>query len=67
MANTKEFFDVVSLSREDFNELGYDGSNLTDAQMEKIASKVSDAMMEEFWSNIRYWAETFNLPKADNE
>ena len=67
MENTKEFFDVVSLSREDFNELGYDGSNLTDAQMEKIASKVSDAMMEEFWSNIRYWAETFNLPKADNE
>jgi hypothetical protein len=67
MANTKEFFDVVSLSREDFNEVGYDGSNLTDAQMEKIASKVSDAMMEEFWSNIRYWAETFNLPKADNE
>ena len=67
MVNTKEFFDVVSLSREDFNEVGYDGSNLTDAQMEKIASKVSDAMMEEFWSNIRYWAETFNLPKADNE
>jgi hypothetical protein len=67
MENTKEFFDVVSLSREDFNEVGYDGSNLTDAQMEKIASKVSDAMMEEFWSNIRYWAETFNLPKADNE
>ena len=67
MANTKESFDVVSLSREDFNELGYDASNLTDAQMEKIASKVSDAMMEEFWSNIRYWAETFNLPKADNE
>ena len=67
MANTKEFFDVVSLSREDFNEVGYDGSNLTDAQMEKIASKVSDAMMEEFWSNIRYWAETFNLPKSDNE
>ena len=67
MANTKEFFDVVSLSREDFNEVGYDGSNLTDAQMEKIASKVSDAMMEEFWSNIRYWAKTFNLPKADNE
>ena len=67
MANTKEFFDVVSLSREDFNEVGYDGSNLTDAQMEKIASKVSDAMMEEFWGNIRYWAETFNLPKADNE
>jgi hypothetical protein len=67
MANTKEFFDVVSLSREDFNEVGYDGSNLTDAQMDKIASKVSDAMMEEFWSNIRYWAETFNLPKADNE
>jgi hypothetical protein len=67
MENTKEFFDVVSLSREDFNEVGYDGSNLTDAQMDKIASKVSDAMMEEFWSNIRYWAETFNLPKADNE
>lgn len=47
MANTKESFDVVSLSREDFIEVGYDGSNLTDAQMEKIASKVSDAMMEE--------------------
>ena len=67
MENVKEYFDVVSLSREDFNEVGYDGSNLTDAQMTKIASKVSDAMMEEFWDNIRYWAETFNLPKANNE
>lgn len=65
MENVKEYFDVVSLSREDFNELGYDATNLTDAQMQRIANKVGDACMEQFWESLRYFATILNLPKAE--
>lgn len=67
MENVKEYFDVVSLSREDFNELGFDASNLTDSQMKKIANKVGDACMEQFWESLRYFASVLNLPKCDQE
>ena len=57
MANTKESFDVVSLPREDFNEVGYDGSNLTDTQnigetfVEKLYRECIDWLGELFEEN----------------
>ena len=67
MENVKEYFDVVSLSREDFRGLGFDASSLTDGQMERIANKVGDACMEQFWESLRYFASELNLPECDQE
>ena len=67
MENVKEYFDVVSLSREDFKGMGFDASNLTDAQMERVASRICDSLMETFWESVSFWGEELNLPECDPE
>jgi hypothetical protein len=63
MDNKKEFFDVISLSREDFNEVGYNADKLTDAQMERIAKRISEVCMEYFWASLEWWGENLDLPE----
>ena len=67
MENVKEYFDVVSLSGEDFKDMGFDASNLTDGQMQRIANKIGDACMEQFWESLRYFASELNLPEYNPE
>lgn len=67
MENVKEYFDVISLSREDFRELGFNANDLTDGQMQRIANKVADACMEQFWESLRYFSRELNLPECDPE
>ena len=65
----KKYFTILSISREDFRNVGFDVSQATDLQMEYIAGKVggSDALMAPFWEALRYWGEKFNFPKKKSQ
>lgn len=52
----KEEFNCVTLSRADFEDLGYDTSNISDEQMERIASRIGDVLVDNlYWECIREW------------
>jgi hypothetical protein len=60
----KEEFNCVTLSRADFECLGYDTSNISDEQMERIASKIGDTLVDNlYWECIREWG--YNMPKLN--
>lgn len=60
----KEVFNCVTLSRADFEDLGYDTSNISDAQMERIASRIGDTLVENlYWECIREWGN--DMPKLN--
>ena len=60
----KEEFNCVTLSRADFEGLGYDTSNISDGQMERIASRIGDTLVENlYWECIREWGS--NMPKLN--
>ena len=61
----KEFFDVLRVSRADFEEQGYDASKLSDSDMQEIANYLGDneSSMEGFWESIDFAAERFGVPK----
>lgn len=58
----KEEFNCVTLSRADFEDLGYDTSNISDEQMAQIASRIGDTLVENlYWECIREWGN--DMPK----
>lgn len=60
----KEEFNCVILSRADFEDLGYDTSNISDEQMERIASRIGDTLVENlYWECIREWGN--DMPKLN--
>lgn len=60
----KEEFNCVTLSRADFEDLGYDTSNISDEQMERIASRIGDTLVENlYWECIREWG--YNMSKLN--
>jgi hypothetical protein len=60
----KEEFNCVTLSRADFEDLGYDTSNISDEQMERIASRIGDTLVENlYWECIREWGN--DMPKLN--
>lgn len=64
MDNKKEKFECVTLSREDFEKRGFDVSNISDEQMEHIASRIGNLLVEMlYWECIDAWAENENIPK----
>ena len=69
---SKESFCISNLSREDLEELGFDTSDVDDATMERIASKLGDDYCEQmFWTSLEIIAEEgFDIPRKegrDNE
>ena len=60
----KEEFNCVTLSRADFEDLGYDTSNISDEQMARIASRIGDTLVENlYWECIREWGN--DMPKLN--
>lgn len=60
-----EFFNCLRISREDFLAVGFNGDKLTDAEMERIASRIGESCMEQFWASLECIAEERNLPKTE--
>ena len=61
MATTEEMnkeFNITSVSREDLESRGFDTTNITDAQMERLAQKMCDDYLEQmFWISLDIIAE----------
>lgn len=61
--NRKESFKCVILSRADFEDRGYDTSNINDEQMEHIAQKIGETLVENlYWECIDYWGTIMDMP-----
>ena len=68
MATTEEMnkeFNITSVSREDLEYRGFDTTNITDAQMERLARKMCDDYLEQmFWISLDIIAEDIiGIPK----
>ena len=61
MATTEEMnkeFNITSVSRQDLEYRGFDTTNITDAQMERLAQKMCDEYLEQmFWISLDIIAE----------
>ena len=70
LGDLAEYTPIAVLHRDDFKAIGYDGSNLTDEQMERIASDMGDSYVTyggDYWSDLESWAEEFNLPICESD
>lgn len=66
--NRKESFKCVVLSRADFEDRGFDTSNISDEKMERIAQKIGETLVENlYWECIDYWGEYAKMPKIEIE
>ena len=61
MATTEEMnkeFKITSVTREDLEMRGFDTTNITDSQMERLAQKMCDDYLEQmFWISLDIIAE----------
>lgn len=61
MATTEEMnkgFNITSVSRQDLEMRGFDTTNITDEQMERLAQKMCDDYLEQmFWISLDIIAE----------
>ena len=61
-------FRIAGLSREDFQCKGFDTSKLDNSDMDYIARKMGETFIEnQYWLDIEYFAEAFNLPKIEKK
>ena len=68
LANDVEFFDISSVSREDVDETGFDGQNMTEEQMEHLSSKMDRAYVENgFWQDIVSIADYIGIDKISKQ
>ena len=68
MVTTEEMnkeFKITSVTREDLEMRGFDTTNITDAQMERLAQKMCDDYLEQmFWISLDIIAEDIiGIPK----
>ena len=56
MKRDKEWFKITSVHRDDLIQAGFDGDDVDDATMERLASKMCDDYVEQlFWGTHRYY------------
>lgn len=59
------FFPITSIHRDDLESLGFDTTSITNATMERLASKMNDDYKEQmYWLSMEIITEeSFNIPK----
>lgn len=59
------FFPIASVHRDDLVEKGFDVSNVTDKQMERLAEKMGSLYLEfgGFWDHLEEIAEEMGIPR----
>jgi hypothetical protein len=63
VSEKKELFEVVSISRDDFKEIGFDGSQISDDDMISLAEDLRELHCSaHFWNDVQFIAESFDLP-----
>ena len=63
-----EFFEVTSISRGDLKALGFKTENITDGEMQRLASKMADDYLEQmYWTSMKILAEDMGFEKTEDE
>lgn len=63
-----EDFPVVSMTREDLMSKGFDADDLEDDEMEKIASKACDYLLDgDYWVALNEAADFYDVPQRKEE
>lgn len=61
-------FKITGVHRDDLEAAGFDASNVDDATMERLASKMSDDYLEQlFWVHLPIIAEYLDIPRKEGE
>lgn len=59
-------FPISCLSRADFEDKGFDTSSLSDSQMNRIATKMGDVYVENYFGeSLEYFAHNSGMPVKD--
>ncbi len=67
LQNDIESFDITGVCRDDIDGIGYDGANMTDAQMDRLATKMEDSYIDNgFWVDMKCHLEDMGIPKLNN-
>ncbi len=62
--STTGYFPITSVHRDDLEAKGFDGSRITDEQMEELAKRMANDYCEQlFWISMPIIAECMGLPK----
>lgn len=62
------YYPVVCLSKDDLEAKGFNTTDVTDNQMEYMAKKIGDNMVEQlFWETLVCWAEYMDIPRNEIE
>lgn len=60
----REAFEVGSVSRIDLEQVGFDVSEATDEEMEKLADQMREDFLERlYWSSLKGVAEDLGIPR----
>lgn len=64
--NKNKNFPITSVARADLEDVGFDTSDVEDATMERLASKMANAYCENsFWIDLEIIAEDLEIPLKD--
>ena len=64
--NAVESYPVVCMSKDDLEDKGFDTSNVTENEMEYMARKMGDTLVEElYWETLVFWAEQVDIPRKE--
>lgn len=56
-------FPMLSISRDDLEAVGFDGSQVDDEKMKYISSKMADVLVENYyWESLKYFCEHHDIP-----
>lgn len=65
VTSKRDDFPLTSVSRDDLQDCGFDVANIDDCIMERLASKMSDAYLDNgYWIDMPIIAEALNIPYA---
>ena len=60
----EKHFEITSVHRDDLEHAGFDASQVDDAAMEHLASKMADDYCEQlFWDHLPIIAEIVGIPR----
>ena len=66
--NAVEYYPVVCMSKNDLEDKGFDTSNVTDNEMEYMAKKMGDNLVEQlYWETLVFLAERIDIPRKEND
>ena len=61
---SRDFFPILRIHRADLRAVGLDASEVTDEEMEQLASSIGEYLAQSglIWKALRHYARRLNLP-----